>query len=208
MKKILSAALLVSCFAGPGTVANATTMVELTTPQMVDAANNIVKGTITEVWAEEDENGVVWTRAQLEVSKTYKGDSQTRAFIIDQMGGRFGGNVSSVEAAAQFSLGEEGIFFLETLDSGRTTTVGLSQGKFTLRLDPYTADTIVQRFTPPANQAYDHRFIPLPAEDKRVFLTELEATIEQRVKAGWDGKAIPGASSDRLQRINAKGSAQ
>jgi hypothetical protein len=208
MKKSLTAALLATCFAGAGTVANATTMVQLSTPQMVDAATSIVRGTITEVWTEEDDKGIVWTRAQLEVSKTYKGDSTKNAYIIDQMGGQFGGNISSVLSAARFSAGEEGVFFLEHLGSGRTTTVGLSQGKFTLRLDPYSAQTIVQRFVPPIEQAYDHRFIPLPTEAKRVFLIDLEETIENRVAAGWDGKAIPGVSLDRLQRINVKGSVQ
>ncbi len=208
MKKSLTAALLATCFAGAGNVANATTMVQLSTQQMVDAATSIVRGTITEVWTEEDDKGVVWTRAQLEVTRTYKGDTSKQAYVIDQIGGQYGGNISSVEGAARFSPGEEGVFFLEHLGSGRTTTVGLSQGKFTLRLDPYSAETIAQRFIPAPGQDYDHRFIPLPAEGKRLFLVDLEESIENRVVAGWDGKVIPGISLDRLQRINAKGSVQ
>ena len=203
MKKLLP---LVSLMAGMAlsTTINATTMVQLSTPQMVDASDAIVRGTIVEVWTEEDANGIVWTRAQLEVSHTYKGQNVKDAYVIDQMGGRFGGNETSVSGRAYFSPGEEGIFFLERLGSGRITTVGLSQGKFTLRLDPYSQQKIVQRYTPAKGKAYDHRFIPLPEQAKRTFLIDLIDTIEQRVEAGWDGKPIPGASKARLERINRK----
>ena len=204
MKRSLTVALLAACVASVSLSAEATTLVELNTHQMVDAADTIVRGTITEVWSEEDEKGVVWTRAQLEVTETYKGQTARNALVIDQMGGRFGRNVSTVVGAAKFSPGEEGVFFLERLGSGRVTTIGMSQGKFTLRLDPYSRRTIAQRYTPAPGQSFDHRFLPLPALDKRLFLDDLTETILDRVEAGWDGKAIPGTSIDRLKRINAK----
>ena len=205
MNRILPVALLAACIAGMSPTADATTMVKLSTHQLVDAAEIIVRGTVTEVWAEEDENGVVWTRAQLEVTKTYKGDKSKTTHVIDRLGGTFGGHVSVVHGSTRFSIGEDAVFFLETLGSGRLSTIGLSQGKYTLQLDPYSRETIAHRFIPAPSQAYDHRFLPLPDEDKRVFLTDFEETITNRVSAGWDGNAIPGTSLDRLQRINAKG---
>jgi hypothetical protein len=204
MIKILPAVVLAACLASISTPANATTMVQLSTIQMVDASDAIVRGTITEVWAEEDENGIVWTRAQIEVSQTYKGKAKKKAFIVDQLGGNFGGNVSSVPGAARFSPGEEGVFFLEHLESGRTTTVGWSQGKYTLRLDPYSREFIAQRFAPAPGQDYDHRFLPLPTEAKKLFLADLEDTIQGRIDAGWDGQLIPGTSMERLRSINVK----
>ena len=207
MNKSFKAALLAACLAGVPTAADAT-MVDLTVDQMVDAANNVVRGTITEVWAEEDANGLIWTRAQLEVTETYKGDSSKRSFVIDQLGGKFGANISSVDDGVRFSVGEDGIFFLEVLGSGKITTVGFYQGKFTVRLDPYSRELIAQRFAPAPHKAYDHRFIPLPADDKRLFLIDLEDTIRNRVKTGWDGTPIPGTSNERLQRLNTKGLAK
>jgi len=186
------------------TTINATTMVQLSTPQMVDASDAIVRGKITEVWTEEDENGIVWTRAQLEVSQSYKGQNVKDAYVIDQIGGRFGGNETQVSGRAHFSPGEEGVFFLERLGSGRITTVGLSQGKYTLRLDPYSQETIVQRYTPGKGKTYDHRFIPLPLEGERTFLIDLVDNIKNRVETGWDGTPIPGTSNARLERINRK----
>jgi len=203
MKKLLSLVTLTAGMAFSTTI-NATTMVQLSTPQMVDASDAIVRGTITEVWTEEDANGIVWTRAQLEVSRSYKGQNVKDAYVIDQMGGRFGGNETTVGGRAQFSPGEEGIFFLEQLRSGRITTVGLSQGKYTVRLDPYSQEKIAQRYNAVAGKAYDHRFIPLPEKAERLFVDDLLNTIEQRVQTGWDGVSIPGTSDARLERINRK----
>ena len=172
MKKLLPLVTLMAGMAFSTTI-HATTMVRLSTDQMVDASDAIVRGTIVEVWTEEDENGIVWTRAQLEVSLNYKGRNVKDAYVIDQMGGRFGGNETTVGGRAQFSPGEEGVFFLEQLGSGRITTVGLSQGKYTLRLDPYSQQKIVQRYAAAAGKTYDHRFIPLPEKADRTFLIDL-----------------------------------
>ena len=199
MKTLLS---IIAMFAAlVSTTANAS-MVELSQDQLVDASNAIVRATVTEIWTEEDERGVVWTRAQLEVLETYKGNKLVKSYVIDQLGGRFGGNVTAMDAGARFSVGEEAIFFLETLGNGRTSPVGPSQGKFTTRMDPYSQEKIVLRFAPLGKQKYDHRFIPLPNEDDKVFMSDFIDRIEARVEQGWDGKAIPGASLERLRKID------
>ena len=69
--------------------ASATSMVELTRHQMVDAADYVVRGTITETWTEPDARGTIWTRAQLVVSRVYKGEPEMDAVIVDQLGGQF-----------------------------------------------------------------------------------------------------------------------
>jgi len=207
MKKFLFVATLTAGMA-ISTASHATTMVKLSTDQMVDASDAVVRGTITEIWTEEDAKGIVWTRAQLEVSEVYKGKNVKNAYVIDQMGGKFGGYETTVAGRAQFSPGEEGVFFLEQLGSGRITTVGLSQGKFTLRLDPYSREMIVQRYASAANSGYDHRFIPLPNAKNRVFLIDLVDDIKNRAAAGWNGQPIPGTSNARLERINRKEVAQ
>lgn len=196
---------LLSIFAMVGALFSApahASMVELSQDQLVDASSAIVRAVITEIWTEEDTRGVVWTRAQLEVSDTYKGDPEVKAYIIDQLGGRFGGNATDMDAGARFSVGEEAIFFLETLGNGRTSPVGLSQGKFTTRMDPYSQQKIVLRFAPVGKQKYDHRFIPLPEAEDRVFMQDFIGQIQDRVEQGWDGKPIPGASTERLRVIN------
>ena len=102
MKTLLSIiAMLGALFSAPAQAS----MVELSQDQLVDASNAIVRATVTEIWTEEDERGVVWTRAQLEVIETFKGDKRVKAYVIDQLGGRFGGNVTDMDAGARFSVG-------------------------------------------------------------------------------------------------------
>ena len=53
--------------------ANATSIAELSTVQMTDAAIYIVEGTVDSVWTEVDNRGLVWPRARVLVSATHKG---------------------------------------------------------------------------------------------------------------------------------------
>jgi len=199
MKKFLSIAAVIGALASAPADAS---MVELSQDQIIDASSAIVRGVVTEIWTEEDDRTVVWTRAQIEVKETYKGDNTVKVYTVDQLGGRFGGNTTDIHGGAQFSIGEEAIFFLETLGNGRITPVGLSQGKFTTRLDPYSQMKIVVQFAAPARQKYDHRFIPLPKEDKRIYMDDFVEQIRSRVNQGWDGKSIPGVSDMRLRAID------
>lgn len=182
--------------------AHATTMIPLSINQMVDAADEVVKGTVTEVWTEPDaKTGLVWTYAQIEVSKTLKG-SPGPVVIIEQPGGTWGSTSAQVEGVARFSVGEEGYFFVEHLDSGHNVSVGMSQGKFNVIMDPYQKKEIAVRFPVHINRSFDHKFIPLPAENLRTPIDQFELSIIERVEKGWDGTPIPGTSLQRLQRIS------
>ena len=180
--------------------ASATSLVKLSTEQITDAADSIVKGTVGDVWAEFDAKGVCWTRARVDVERTLKGSPGDQV-VVSQVGGVCDGFAARVESTARFSVGEEAYFFLEELN-GYTGVVGLVQGKFTLRMDPTVRHEIVMRYTVPSDLPYDARFLPLPASDQRIAATDFERTVVERVALGWDGKPIPGTSNERLQRIN------
>jgi hypothetical protein len=183
--------------------AQATTMIPLSINQLVDASDEVVKGTVTEVWTEPDsKTGMVWTYAQIEVSKSLKGTPGS-IVIIEQPGGTWGTKIASVEGVARFSIGEEGYFFVEHLDSGHNVSVGMSQGKFNIIMDPHQRTEIAMRFPVHINRSFDHRFIPLPAKELRTPTEQFELSITDRVQSGWDGTPIPGTSIKRLQRISA-----
>jgi hypothetical protein len=179
----------------------ATTLTELSTVQMTDASDLVVRATVTEVWAVPDERGQIWTRVQLEVDQTFKG-APVDAIIVDQLGGVYHNDYATILGAARFSPGEEGLFFLETFDSGRTSVVGLFQGKYTIRIDPDSGREMLVRFAPRQEVVYDHRFIPHPPVDERIFFDDLVDGVETRVDLGWDGEPIPGADTNKLRRIN------
>jgi hypothetical protein len=180
--------------------AGATTLAALSTEQLTDAADAIVKGTVDAVWTEIDDDGKCWTRARVEVDKTFKGDPGPDV-VVSQMGGICGPLAGRVESTARFSEGEEAYFFLEALN-GYTGVVGLVQGKFTLRMDPAARHEIVMRFTLPSDEPYDARFLPLPPADQRIAATDFERSVAARVTQGWDGQPIPGTSIERLRAID------
>lgn len=185
--------------------AEATTMVPLTVEQMVDLSNTVVRGTVTEVWTEPDPTTKsVWTYAQVEVEKVFKGTVSTEVLVLEQPGGVWGTTETIVEGVARFSVGEDGYFFVESLDSGRSVTAGMFQGKYNVIFDPYSRQELALRFPVHPKRDFDHRFIPLPPEKQRIPATRFESQIEQFVADGWDGQAIPGVSLEKLERINSQ----
>lgn len=181
--------------------ANATTAVVYTFEQQVDAAEHIVQGEVLDVWTELDANGLVWTRALVEVSRVLKGP-QVDTLVISDAGGTYGTVRAHVGGATAFGVGEEIIAFGSVRGQGRVQLVGLSRGKMTVRLDPLTRREIVQNWAPPGSLPYDHRFIPPPADGQQVFLDDYLDSIQARVELGWDGKPIVGVPTERLLRVN------
>ena len=181
--------------------ANATSLTELSVDQMTDASDIVVRGVVTQVFTELDERGNIWTRAQVEVSDVLKGDD-TQAVIVDQLGGVYGNQRSIISFATRFSVGEEAYFFIEQLGNGRNSVVGWFQGKFTVRVDPNSGREMVVRYNVTQDRVYDHRFIPHPQLENRVFANDLADHVMNRVIDGWDGQPIPGTSMERLMRIN------
>jgi hypothetical protein len=183
----------------------ATTMVPLTVEQMVDVSSTVIRGTVTEVWTEPDPTSKsVWTYAQVEVEKVLKGSTYTDVLVLEQPGGLWGTAETIVEGVARFSVGEEGYFFVEQLASGRSVTAGMFQGKYNIIFDPYSREELAVRFPVHPKRNFDHRFIPLPPEKQRLSVSSFEDQIKTFVADGWDGKAIPGVSIEKLEKINVK----
>ncbi len=183
--------------------AEATTMVPLSVEQMVDVSSTVVRGTVTNVWTEPDSSTKsVWTYAQVEVEKVLKGHTETSVLVLEQPGGVWGTAETIVEGVARFSVGEEGYFFVENLDSGRSVTAGMFQGKYNVVFDPYSRQELAVRFPVHPKRDFDHRFIPLPPEEQRLSVMDFEAQIESFVLDGWDGAPIPGVSNAKLEKIN------
>ena len=185
------------------TNAEATTMIPLSVEQMVDLSSTVVRGKVTNVWTEPDTTTQsVWTYAQVEVEKVFKGQTTTDILVLEQPGGVWGTTETIVEGVARFSVGEEGYFFVESLDSGRSVTAGMFQGKYNVIFDPYSRQELAVRFPVHPSRDFDHRFIPLPPEKQRLSVNVFEDQIETFVQDGWDGQAIPGVSLEKLERIN------
>ncbi len=194
---------LAAPLAGPALLApaHATTVVPLTTDQLVDASEFIVVGSVVDVWTERDDSGMIWTRALVEVERGLKGDADS-TLVIQQAGGSYGEQIAVVPGVARFSVGERGVFFASTRGEGRIQLIGMAQGKFTIRMDPTLRQEIVQRVSIPISRPYDHRFLPLPSTDDRLTLDDLLDQVQDRVELGWDGQPIPGVLTEKLYMRN------
>ena len=183
--------------------AQATTMVQLSVDQLIDASDTIVKAQVVSLWTEVDpKTQMIWTHAQLEISEILKGNLESEYLVIEQPGGAWGSKRATIESVARFSLDEEGYFFVEHLSTDRSVPVGMFQGKYNIIMDPYTQQELVHRFPLHPSRTFDHRFIPLPPEEHRVTADSFEEKILTHLEEGWNGEPIPGTSSERLELIN------
>lgn len=184
--------------------AAATTIAPLSVEQITDASDLVVRGTVAELRVEMDEHGHVVTYADIEVAEGLKGLVAQGDFLtIEAPGGVLDGAATNVDGAPRFSEGEDVVLFLASKRFGTAWgCVGLFQGKYTVKQDPSTGRDMVVQFAVPYTRTYDARFVPNPPKGERVMLDDLEARVRARVELGWDGKAIPGVSAERLREIN------
>jgi hypothetical protein len=196
---LLASALLVS----PSAVissASATTLAALSTEQMVDASDIIVRGKVVDVWT-AIERGHINTHTRIEVSRVLKGRASSAVEVVTP-GGALDSTLTEVDGAPRFGVGEEVLVLLAARADGTYLTVSLGAGKYTVKQNPADGSSMVVQFLVPYARNWDHRFIPTPALADRVSLASMETRITDRVAAGWDGQPIFGVSLDHLRAIN------
>ncbi|MBX2797209.1 MAG: hypothetical protein KTR31_06075 [Myxococcales bacterium] len=194
-------ALLVATSITPSP-SQATTFAELTVEQFTDASTWIVEGKVTRVWTElHSERSLVWTRAEVDVSRVLKGPSTPDTIVVDSLGGKFGDLEVGVPGRAVFSEGERVFMFLDDAN-GRLVPISKFLGKFTIRRAAGEDRHHVMNWHPRRNETFDHRFLPHPAPEHRVYLDDMIERVSGRLQVGWDGNPIPGITAERLESIN------
>ena len=184
--------------------AHATTLAPLTVEQLTDGSTYIVEGKVLEVWTElDDEKAMVWTRARVQVTRTIKGPDSPTELVVESPGGRYGDFDVQVPAHAVFSPDEDVFLFLDQNKEGRLRPAGRFLGKYTIRRAPGETEKYARTWNSTVNEPFDARFLPHPEIADRVYLTDLEDRVEDRLRVGWDGQPIPGASAELLRIVNA-----
>lgn len=134
--------------------ARATVMVPLDTQGLTARADRVVLGIVESQesrWSAD--HSVIFTEAKVRVTKSYKGASQPGdVVIVRREGGSADGIGMRVFGAANFTVGEELIVFLEERGAA-TWTVGMAQGK----LNVVTGSDGIKRVAPNlAGVAWEH----------------------------------------------------
>jgi|SRR6185312_128251 len=128
MRTLFTCALLAGGVFLASGIASATTLLQLSLPQMTKDSTMIVRGTVAQV-SVQPRGTDIYTHYKIQVSETWKG---TPASTVDVAipGGIYNKVRETVPGAPSLSSGQDYVLFLWTSKSGLTTITGLSQGLF------------------------------------------------------------------------------
>ena len=135
------ARLLIVAACGTGVALHATTLLRLNLDQLARAADVVALVRCTRTASAMDQ-GNVWTRTEFAVIEPLKG-APPSLIAVRLPGGRSGHIVVSVEAVPQFHAGEEGVVFLEKLETGDYSVTGWALGAFRIRRNDRTGEETV-----------------------------------------------------------------
>ena len=171
-----SGALVLSLCALYSQPLEGTTVKPLSDQKMCEEASRIFHGTCEEVRTEWDSRGRLVTRYRFRVQEGLKGSRSPWVEFV-QPGGRLGDRALVVPGAATFKPNEEAVVFVgrQCARTGCAFTVGLAQGKFSVKKDPRTSARVASR------DLEDLEFIGEAPQPSRP-LTTLLASIRSNVR--------------------------
>lgn len=105
----------------------------LSVAQLSGQAELILQGTVLSKTCQRDPAGRIFTRVELQVAEVWKGTLATNRFALVHGGGVLGEERVSVSGQVAYGVGEEVVAFLVLNSRGEGVTLGLAQGKFSLR---------------------------------------------------------------------------
>lgn len=130
--------------------AEAATVQALSPGQLADRSTLIFIGTVERQASRfvSEQNHVV-TDTTFRVEQVIKGAKHQTTFALTQLGGSVGEGqhqrATHVPGYARFTAGERVMLFLEPTTTGRLVPTGLAQGKYRLKADPASGETMAYR---------------------------------------------------------------
>ena len=135
---IFSAIILLSCFVFLGMDSAMALMLEMSTPELTQQAEAIVRGKVKDMKSEWDpERRFIWTLVTISVSHSIKGNSPKKQDVVVKIpGGEVGDIGQKTEDAPIFATGEEVLLFLQPevyREKKVFRVTGNFQGKHTIK---------------------------------------------------------------------------
>lgn len=142
--KISSRGLLLATALAAG--AGATSMVLLSEDDLIDRADLVVHGTVLSSESAYRSGAIhIFTDVVIEVDEVLKGAFADPVLHVAMPGGEMDGKALTISGTPAFHPGERVCVFLVRLPDQSYTTIGISQGKFTLSEDPATGLTTARQ---------------------------------------------------------------
>ena len=171
--------------------ANAATVEHLSTQQMVAMSELVVVAKVTAQGQRVEPAPLqIFTETAFEVEQVLQGEKARPFLMIEQTGGvAFEGTEREVHLRVPgyptFTVGERVVLFLERTPMGNLVICGLSQGKYTLSIDPKTGVEMATRDIHDLNlvrarRRADARFAGVPESMNHLPLHTLTRIIEGR----------------------------
>lgn len=115
-----------------------TRMLPLTPEQLAIQATVVTYARVQALETALDASGRIHTRVELKVLEVWKGELTGSTCQVVMGGGILGDRSVSVSGQAIYVVGEEVVAFLVRNPAGEWVTLGLSQGRFGVRVEPGT----------------------------------------------------------------------
>lgn len=138
--KTLRTLLLTLTLLAAFTAARATTVIPPTFEQLVERAELIFHGTVTEVkslWTGEGAQRHIVTYVSFKPEETIKGEAAP-SYTLRMLGGTVGDETMEVTDTPKFRVGDRDILFVENNGTQFVPLVGIMHGRFRVRKDELT----------------------------------------------------------------------
>lgn len=127
-------------------VAQATSVIEVTLEELLQNSAVVFEGQVSDVQVRENGNRVIQTLVTFEISDVIKGDVQGRKITLGFMGGEIAGKRLSVSNMQIPALHERGIYFVESTTRNQVHPLyGWSQGHLLLEEGADGTDRVFTR---------------------------------------------------------------
>lgn len=127
------------------TLAFATTVIPPTFEELVDQAEIIFQGDVSDVksqWVGEGAERHIVTYVSFKIEDALKGNPGEH-YTIRMLGGTVDGETMGVSDAPKFKVGDRDILFVQSNGSQFVPLVGIMHGRFRIRTDPSGAETLM-----------------------------------------------------------------
>ena len=128
--------LLALLLAGSIAPASATTLLGMDIDQVVAGAELVFEGEVIAVNPQQDTAGSISTYITFAIREVIKGDYDAATLELKFMGGMVNGRMTEVTGLQQPALGEQGIYFVESISEDMVNPLlGWSQGHYLIQED-------------------------------------------------------------------------